>query len=148
MAWAIKRDGGLEELTGASFRAMAMVNGELDELRFPGNWPDLATDDERAALGIVQIAEPEAPAANERVTGSTIDADGKRILTIEPINAAEQMADVRARRNALLARSDWTQLPDVPLADGARAKWATYRQALRDVPAQGDPFDIKWPVRS
>lgn len=37
-------------------------------------------------------------------------------------------------RNAELAATDWTQLPDSP-AD--KATWATYRQALRDLPAQG-----------
>ena len=37
-------------------------------------------------------------------------------------------------RNAELARTDWTQLADVPLNKEA---WATYRQALRDLPAQG-----------
>ncbi len=54
--------------------------------------------------------------------------------------------DMRAERNGLLAASDWTQLADVPLAN--RAAWVTYRQALRDVPAQeGFPEIINWPER-
>jgi hypothetical protein len=51
---------------------------------------------------------------------------------------------VRAQRNALLSASDWTQLPDVPLA--TKEAWAVYRQALRDVTLQSDPFAIVWPV--
>ena len=51
---------------------------------------------------------------------------------------------VRAQRNALLSASDWTQLPDVPLA--TKEAWAAYRQALRDVTMQSDPFAIDWPV--
>jgi hypothetical protein len=51
---------------------------------------------------------------------------------------------IRTRRDALLAQSDWTQLPDVPLED--KAAWATYRQALRDVTEQPDPHNIVWPT--
>jgi len=40
--------------------------------------------------------------------------------------------DARAQRNARLTACDWTQLPDAPLAPGLKAKWADYRQALRD----------------
>jgi hypothetical protein len=51
---------------------------------------------------------------------------------------------IRTRRDALLAQSDWTQLPDVPLED--KAAWAIYRQALRDVTEQPDPHNIVWPT--
>lgn len=40
-------------------------------------------------------------------------------------------AEVRDRRNALLAASDWTQLPDVP--ENIREAYKPYRQALRDI---------------
>ena len=49
---------------------------------------------------------------------------------------------VRAERNKLLADCDWTQLPDAPVDAAA---WAVYRQALRDVTTQANPFAIVWP---
>jgi hypothetical protein len=49
---------------------------------------------------------------------------------------------IRAERNKLLVESDWTQLPDAPVDVAA---WATYRQALRDITTQADPFAIIWP---
>ena len=50
----------------------------------------------------------------------------------------------RRERNRLLAVSDWTQVSDSPVDKQA---WATYRQALRDVPAQPCfPDTIVWPV--
>jgi len=56
-----------------------------------------------------------------------------------------QATVIRKQRDALLAQSDWTQLPDAPIDTAA---WASYRQALRDVPAQpGFPFDVVWPVK-
>ena len=51
--------------------------------------------------------------------------------------------NVRAERDRLLAASDWTQVSDAPVDQAA---WATYRQALRDVPQQaGFPDNITWP---
>ena len=52
---------------------------------------------------------------------------------------------VRAKRDNLLSTSDWTQVDDSPVDKSA---WATYRQALRDVPAQsGFPNTITWPTK-
>lgn len=52
-------------------------------------------------------------------------------------------ASVRSSRNALLSATDWTQVADATVD---QAVWATYRQALRDVPAQsGFPSEITWP---
>lgn len=60
--------------------------------------------------------------------------------------AAYRVEKMRSERNALLAATDWTQMPDVPQA--TKDKWAPYRQALRDVPQQaGFPDNIQWPVK-
>jgi hypothetical protein len=49
------------------------------------------------------------------------------------------------QRSRLLIASDWTQLPDVPLA--TKEAWAVYRQALRDITLQaGYPLAIDWPL--
>lgn len=45
---------------------------------------------------------------------------------------------IKLWRNAELTASDWTQLPDAPVDKTA---WANYRQALRDLPAQGGLAD-------
>lgn len=51
----------------------------------------------------------------------------------------------RARRNMLLAASDWSQAVDVP--ETTRTKWAAYRAALRDLPnACPDALKIQWPL--
>lgn len=50
---------------------------------------------------------------------------------------------VREERDAKLAASDWMSGSDVTMSDA----WRTYRQALRDVPAQaGFPTNVTWPV--
>ena len=46
-----------------------------------------------------------------------------------PFNGA--IRNLRRNRNILLAESDWTVLPDSPIAD--KTAWQTYRQELRDI---------------
>ena len=59
----------------------------------------------------------------------------------EEINDVTRISDMRDERNSLLAQSDWTQMPDSPLSDSVKQKWADYRQALRDFPASWTPAD-------
>lgn len=54
---------------------------------------------------------------------------------IDPAAAHEnEMAVLRARRDALLENSDWTQLADAPLSENLRTEWAEYRALLRALP--------------
>ncbi|OOY31576.1 tail fiber assembly protein [Thioclava sp. F36-6] len=57
--------------------------------------------------------------------------------------AAAKLAALRTKRDAALSASDWTQMPDSPLSDADKQAWATYRQALRDLP---DSDGAEWPV--
>ena len=56
---------------------------------------------------------------------------------------------IRRKRDDLLARTDWTQLSDNGMTDAQRTEWATYRQALRNLPdtysRATDKSDIVWP---
>lgn len=61
---------------------------------------------------------------------------------------AEQAKNVRTQRTEKLRDCDWTQLDDTPMSNIQKAGWATYRQALRDVPEQaGFPWEVEWPVQ-
>jgi len=56
----------------------------------------------------------------------------------------QKWKQIRLWRNAELAATDWTQLSDAPVDQVA---WATYRQALRDLPVQGGLADVaEFPV--
>jgi hypothetical protein len=46
---------------------------------------------------------------------------------------SQKWEQIRNWRNAELARTDWTQIAD---STADKAAWATYRQALRDLPTQ------------
>ena len=61
---------------------------------------------------------------------------------------------IRNHRDDILDHCDWTQAVDNPLSDAKKAEWATYRQELRDMPADNDgietegfePDDITFPT--
>ena len=65
-------------------------------------------------------------------------------FTIEGLPDEVVWPTIRSRRDVLIAKTDWTQLPDVPLT--TKEAWATYRQALRDITQQPDPHYISWPI--
>ena len=56
----------------------------------------------------------------------------------------------RAKRNQLLAESDWTQMNDSPLTDEAKTAWATHRTALRDITSHSNWPNLNeedWPTK-
>jgi len=60
------------------------------------------------------------------------------------VTDALYLTRLRHWRNTELARTDWTQVSDAPVDQAA---WATYRQALRDLPSSNaDPRKIELPT--
>jgi len=59
------------------------------------------------------------------------------------------MADLRSKRDRLLASCDWVMLSDSPIAD--KTAWETYRQALRDITNGLTTVDqvqaVTWPTK-
>ena len=83
-------------------------------------------------------------------------SDGTREMTAEEeasLDAMNESQDLdfgftRVHRDGLLAASDWTDLPNAPLTAEKAAEWQTYRQELRDYPAQSDRVSTlpEWPT--
>jgi len=54
---------------------------------------------------------------------------------------------VRKKRDDLLLESDWVVLPYSPITGSNLNEWIQYRQDLRDVTNQSNPFEITWPTK-
>lgn len=61
------------------------------------------------------------------------------------LRISDKWDEVREQRNNLLQDCDWTQLSDIPQI--TKDLWSTYRQQLRDITTQPNPFSISWPVK-
>ena len=101
----------------------------------------------------------DADAIAEVAQAYSIDASDLEVVTTDtnPHLDAEIIASVvpwtdseREKRNARLSQSDWTQLGGSPLNESQRSAWATYRQALRDMPETRPDLNqgagLEWPV--
>ena len=77
---------------------------------------------------------------NDSYDGSNFTTDPARIGT------SDSAAWLRLERNARLTQSDWTQSRDITLSNDS--EWLTYRQSLRDLPANTADLDNPtWPTK-
>lgn len=66
---------------------------------------------------------------------------------IEAAAMETEWNEVKAKRASILAESDWmvTRAADTGVA--LSEEWQQYRQALRDITNQENPFEVVWPVK-
>jgi hypothetical protein len=75
--------------------------------------------------------------------------DGE-LVSVEPqVSAEVQWSKIRSERTLLLIFSDWTDLLSSRerLGEELYGSWQAYRQALREITEQQDPFNIVWPSK-
>jgi hypothetical protein len=100
---------------------------------------------------VITVWKPYDHATEKLVPAAPHLHDGMCCLVdVEPLTQEEldqrvvtQWQVIRTQRNQMLKDTDWTQVLDSPVDKTA---WATYRQALRDITTQTDPFKIDWPI--
>ena len=110
------------------------------------------------ALGYTSITATDRPSVTEPYESAERDGieekDGKWVTKWKVITATGaakteidnvESAYQRGERNSKLAETDYLALSDVTMSDD----WKTYRQALRDLPANdsGWPHSITWPTK-
>jgi len=107
---------------------------------------------------VVNISVADADVALERglilataeteIGGTYANSTFARKIVTDDRTDAQKENDARSERDGWLKHCDWTVMPDSPLSDSDKTAWQTYRQALRDVPAQvGFPDNITWPTK-
>lgn len=124
--------------------------------RFPQtSFPDVISDDSLPD-GVIRVHTVDVPPydanTHKVIAQEPVLQDGQWVVnqTVALLEDKElveqnvrQALTVRSLRDQKLRLSDWTQLADAPVDKSA---WATYRQALRDIPSQpGFPATIDWP---
>lgn len=121
------------------------------------SFPSVLSAEILANFNVFQVIEQEKPDTDnlfytvKRHLPELIN--GEWVLLWDIIQKTQEQLDeeaeieaeaIRSSRNKKLSLSDWTQLDDSP--GTKKLEWATYRQALRDLPAQaGFPWDVDWP---
>jgi hypothetical protein len=136
--------------------------GKLHKENPNTSFPKLIPSSTLAAYGVYKIAVADLPSFDVATqvcsrNGVATDVDGQwtyewtvRSKTSEEVAAyeGELASNARAKRNLLLDNTDWTQMPDSPLTDEAKASWASYRSSLRSLPEHSNwpnLEDADWP---
>jgi len=132
----------------SEFRAYTLSNG--------GPTWDITTPEILSSLGASVVLEGPTPTFT-RYQGIARDGveqiDGQwftkwKIVdfedSVKTVVDEQQAKSVREQRDTKLKDTDWTQVADAPVN---KTTWATYRQALRDLPKETRfPWDMIWPT--
>tara|TARA_R100001463_G_scaffold3097_1_gene12700 strand:- start:347 stop:778 length:432 start_codon:yes stop_codon:yes gene_type:complete len=98
-----------------------------------------------------KVADVTYNQATQKINAVTPFIDGDVVKEYEVVNLTtdEKTAvdnthwgKIRTERNEKLKDTDWRASSDLTLTDA----WKTYRQNLRDIPNQSDPWNITWPT--
>jgi len=106
----------------------------------PSNYAALAANGD-----ILEVAATPSYGAGEVLdwgAGSVVSGKWQRWTKRNKTNS-ELMVEVRATRDGLLVETDFYALSDVTMS----SDMTTYRQALRDLPANVDLSDITYPTK-
>lgn len=119
---------------------------------FPLNIPTEILND-FGVFEVVQTPKPNDYTKNIS-EGTPILTDGIYYQNWVQTNASDsekefrleiKWSEIRELRNQLLSECDWTQLGDV--SESIKTSYQSYRQDLRDITNQSDPFNIVWPEK-
>lgn len=128
---------------------------------FPKNFEEF----DYASFGVVKVeesAQPDFDPDVEKIVEETpvkVGSKWQRRWTVEPLSTDERQEilsnkanAIRAERDSKLAESDWRIIHETEKSaiNGLDIQypqvWASYRQALRDLPQQpGFPTNVTWP---
>ncbi len=71
--------------------------------------------------------------------------------SVEDVDTAEvnegRLEYIRGKRDELLLETDWVVLPHSPITGSDLDEWIQYRQDLRNITNQENPFEIIWPTK-
>ena len=127
--------------------------GSLDKLfpntSFPKNGPNSKFFTDNNVVELIETLSYTSPSQKLSTVTPYIDSGKVYNVKVESTTSDEQTtlinkewSQVRFSRNSKLSESDWRASSDLTMSND----WKTYRQALRDITTQSDPFNITWPT--
>lgn len=111
---------------------------------------DLKLSDEDAFSAVECCARPGGGGICDAVVAAIAAGDFQGAISDGSPTTEQHWQDVRRKRGDLLRESDIEVLPDrwAAMTPEQQQAWATYRQALRDLPDTcEDPAAPVWPVK-
>ena len=136
-------------LDGTTVKSTGTIQQLFPNTCFPDTGVTTSFLTENNVVNVITTLDYTSP--TQKLTKVDAYVEGGKVYNVRvESTTAEEQADlisaewsqVRMKRNMLLQQTDWRACSDLTLSDD----WKDYRQALRDVPTQSDPFNITWPT--
>ena len=136
-------------INGTTVTSTGTIQKLFPSTIFPATGPNADFLTANSVVELVETLSYTTP-TQKLITVDPYVQSGKAYnVKVESTTTEEQAAltsqkweEVRNQRNTILQATDWMASSDLTLSDA----WKNYRQALRDVPTQSDPFNITWPT--
>ncbi len=135
-------------IEGTTVKNTGTIQQLFPSTLFPATGPNT---DFLTANNVVELVENlnySVPTQKLSTVDAYVDSGKAYTVKVESTTTDEQTEltnkkwiEIREIRNQILKETDWRASTDLTLSDD----WKNYRQALRDVPTQSDPFNITWP---
>ena len=150
-----------DRTTGYIYNNLFEIQQKFSTVSFPMVWTTETYDYANVDL-VIEVPEPQVSNQYNKmeytgvqlINGQWTDVWTEVPKYADPVEQAEWVASctagqwdaVRQHRDDMLKGTDYTQLPDTPITAACRSAFSTYRQALRDITLQTDPYNIIWPT--
>lgn len=139
----------LVKLTNGNVDQFPYTIGQLRRDHPNTSFPKYVLDDMLATYNVFRVQNAAKPDHNTDTQYLQSDdaptlIDGVWTIGFTVVNKTQAEAEehIRMKRNTLLQETDWWGVSDRTMT----SEEATYRQGLRDIPAQdGFPFSVTWP---
>lgn len=136
-------------LDGATVKQTGSIKTLFPNTSFPKSGPNSQFLTDNSVVELIENLSYSSPSEKLSKVDAYVDSGKAYSVKVESTTSDEVTAlntakwhDVRFQRNLKLQETDWRASSDLTLSDA----WKTYRQALRDITTQSDPFNITWPV--
>jgi hypothetical protein len=108
--------------------AFTATNADGDLIQFPSNWMRLATEDEKAAIGLTWEEDP-APYDQRFFWAPNLPKDHAQLVT-------QWVAQTKTTAGTLLQPTDWQVIREADNGTAMTAETKAERQAIRDKSAE------------
>lgn len=135
-------------LDGTTVKKTGTIQQLFPNTSFSGSGPNASFIADNNLVEVVETLSFSSPTQKISVVTPYLSNGKAYTVKVESTTAEEQAIlkneqwqEIRSERDNLIKDTDWRASSDLTLSD----EWKTYRQALRDITTQSDPFNITWP---
>ena len=136
-------------LDGTTVKQTGSIKTLFPNTSFPKSGPNSQFIADNNIVELVETLSYTSPSQKLSKVDAYVDSGKAYTVKVELTTSEEQTVlinnkwtEIRYERLEKLQETDWRASSDLILSDD----WKTYRQALRDITTQSDPFNITWPT--